>query len=1266
MALSRRQKGLVRDLALVSVASAAAGAATLGLGPALIAGAAGQASMMWLSRLQTTMKSHPEAEELVRALGGSLRLWASGELDERDDAEVTAGLELAVKAVAKTGFSWDSLVQAHFDPSVLADRVVLAAKRSDDEWAHSGQARFAIADMAIRQAATSLAKATANNEPALREVFRVLSQQISNLEKRVDAFAEGLAVPMPSTDFFLRTSERTRGELAPETLPVVDRKDLVRLGLSKLRKDGTPLAVIGDGGLGKSVFAGQIYDDLIGDDQPVVVVPCSSVPRATSLSTRRDVDLAFAQAATGLDAVPPLTEALDELAGGAEVCVIIDTLDILLSDSSARVIAALLGRVAERHRLVVLCREREWIDFDVAKPLAQVTVLPLPRLAPNEIVEWGEAFVAATPNASPLFVESLSRAARGAGGSDVLGVPLRLAMACELYGGVGAIPDDLTVAELYSSYWDRRIARDREGLRGEAARGQVGAALAVAGAIWEESRERFIESARPAGPIDWGGVDRLRGEGVLREAAGRLRFFHQTFGEFAVAQFLVASGQGPDLERLRARLRENDSGMWGVAAYLLQAGLDTNRYDTLAAAIPVDIGQGMRIRLRGALEQKDDERSIQLVQELAVTAPEELALFVDLFLSVGETRRRVSAGVLLDLLVSQTGKLNRLADVVASLLVTLDAQARAELLVPAITSLVTQQPAIPRVVLNPVITRLLSGFPNDLAADDLKSIVHIYSRLPDPGKANVIARVAATSDVSFVEVLAVALQSRLPSGSVDEAGRLLARAWHDPQWRATHRCRTWRDLLLSQWPQRWDAAQTRAVVKVAGHVESVFKELMREALAPTQTAGRPRVHNAAEFLATYWPTRTADAILLYGVEPNRVAVATASTLMRRIRDEVPAATRQALAEVLWERRSVDAQTAMPALVRLMADKDETFVALESELQQQLKGGGSDRVRRNCFEAMLQTLTPAQVLAHQPLVALLASGQHTTDRIHAAVLQAFLVPVSAAARSRCDGIFRWERRTSVVTACARTLEEGLPRWDFEELDAVGVPWLVTLLPTPIPKAVEHVAAAIQSRIQTADWDSEMSQQVVSRLVASLLKGEDPQVAEKLRTILVGALRRPALDSNVTMHHAGQILSAYWDALRADAASGRSDRLAALWAGINSTASALALRLYSDEASEELLDRIIHTDSERYSNRSSRYTAQTVTTYLERDPTRLAHIEWVWASVPQAAQAAVAEALDRGLIPGKEITAQRLLNIGADGHSAARLLSIVETGGSRNRD
>ena len=146
------------------------------------------------------------------------------------------------------------------------------------------------------------------------------------------------------------------------------------------------------------------------------------------------------------------------------------------------------------------------------------------------------------------------------------------------------------------------------------------------------------------------------------------------------------------------------------------------------------------------------------------------------------------------------------------------------------------------------------------------------------------------------------------------------------------------------------------------------------------------------------------------------------------------------------------------------------------------------------------------------------------------------------------------------------------------------------------------------------------------------------------------------------HVRLVLDASWSALEEDVARG-GRRAPALWAGINTTASALALKHFDSREMDELVGRIATTDSEAYSNRSTRYTSQTLTAYLERDPSRLTRLEALWDDMPALAQAAVAEALDRGFVPGKEGVAQRLLDRRMEDDTAARLLSIVENGGSR---
>lgn len=1262
LSLTTRQKALLRELAAVSVAAAGAGFGAGGVVAAAGGAAASQAFNNWLARSERQGAHEPDVVELLRKMRHSLQQWAEGELGQTGGVEMTAGLELAVSAVETTGFGWTGLAEADLDPSRMAQLVVTAAKRTDHEWAVSEQARFVIAERAIGMAADALARCAEENEPLLRATRDILRGEIDDVRRRVGAMEERSLPPIVRREVVLDAARRARSDLVPETLPAVDRSSLIRGGLDRLVEELTPFVVIGDGGLGKSVVAGQIYDTLLAETHTVVLMPCSAVLRTSSLESTQEVEEALCQAATGLDDVPPLGDVLGALASEGTLAVIIDTLDLILNDRSASAVGKVLGRLARDHELVVLCREREWDDFALSRFLPTSTVLKLPRLSSTEIFAWGQAFAADAAVENAAFLPSLNAAAKHAGGSDVLGVPLRLAMACELYAGNEVIPDDLTVPSLYRTYWHRRIALDREGFRGQTARAQEAAALSVAEAIWEESTERFVESARPTGPVDWAPLDRLRGEGVLRESNGRFRFFHQTFGEFAVARHLIAAADPEDLDRLQRRLRQNDSGMWGVAAYLLPSDLDAGRYDLLSASIPAELGRGMRILLRGAVEQQDDARCLQLVQRLVERAPEEVALYPEFFTSAQDSRRLPLAGVLLGLIVTQTRHLNRMADVAAALTKTLTPEDRASALFPAISSLLDRKPRLDSNVLNPVITRLLSGFPEVLPPTDEGLLVDLYEVLPGSGRALLFDRFQNASDEAVHALILTAMNHELPEGAAGTGGHLLARACKDERWRTARGWPGWRQLLFALLPTRWDAAQIRTVVELADEDDAVFYELLHEALKPQEMELRPRVHNAAEFLATEWPEKTSAAVLRTGIPANRMAVATVSTLFRRARDVVSPDTRRALARLLWERRSVDPKTALPALVRLMAADEQVHRELISELRRSFEGGQEDRARLNCFDAMLQTFSPAGLAADLELAELLSSGVHPNDHVNAAALQGFLAPASDRARHRCRALLLEGRRTTAVTACARKILESLAEWDEEELDSFGMDWLVGLLACLVPKAVEHIAEAISSRISSARWDRRMTQHVVDRIVVSLNRHEDTQVVDKLRFVLMGVARRSSAAQEIEAMHVRLVLDASWSALEEDVARG-GRRAPALWAGINTTASALALKHFDSREMDELVGRIATTDSEAYSNRSTRYTSQTLTAYLERDPSRLTRLEALWDDMPALAQAAVAEALDRGFVPGKEGVAQRLLDRRMEDDTAARLLSIVENGGSR---
>src|SRR4051794_40118576 len=95
-----------------------------------------------------------------------------------------------------------------------------------------------------------------------------------------------------------------RGALRAFTVPAVQRMNLLgthldQRGFPLAGPDGERriLALVGEGGIGKSVLLGQCLDRLAANPgQAVVLVGCASVEPTADMRTLDDVDRAFGQA----------------------------------------------------------------------------------------------------------------------------------------------------------------------------------------------------------------------------------------------------------------------------------------------------------------------------------------------------------------------------------------------------------------------------------------------------------------------------------------------------------------------------------------------------------------------------------------------------------------------------------------------------------------------------------------------------------------------------------------------------------------------------------------------------------------------------------------------------------------------------------------------------------------------------------------------------------------------------------------------------------
>lgn len=425
---------------------------------------------------------------------------------------------------------------------------------------------------------------------ALGELLRLARQTVENHEAVLAALLPPAPKPSPLATL-MAASMRAREATRPKYMPAVDRRR--EFGLGQDGNIATPLVILGEGGAGKSVVAGDLVR-WTGED--CLLVPCSRIPANADLGTSDAINIALGDAASDSRDGVPLTEIVSILPGSTLVA--IDTIDLLLRFDTADNLLHLITQLKELRPLVLTSREQEWTDL-LGRDSFPAHRLGL--LSSDQIDEWVEVYLGAqehvTDETRQSFRNSIQRAVR-AGGRVLLGSPIRLAMACALYAADGAVPAGLSVPQLYRDYWDENVDRDRRSRRRTAdAEAQQHAAMEVAARIWQSSSGHFVEYVGTSG-LPGSAVQDLLSSGVLRSNGALLvGYFHQTFAEFAVARHLAVNGTDLDAQALQNALAANSPAHWGIARYLGWAEMDASQAVRLAKALP-DNAEGIRIRLR--------------------------------------------------------------------------------------------------------------------------------------------------------------------------------------------------------------------------------------------------------------------------------------------------------------------------------------------------------------------------------------------------------------------------------------------------------------------------------------------------------------------------------------------------------------------------------------------------------------------------------------------------------------------------------------------
>ncbi|MFP4651381.1 MAG: NACHT domain-containing protein [Phormidium sp.] len=426
-----------------------------------------------------------------------------------------------------------------------------------------------------------------------------------------------------------RNSNRARTALHPYLLQPIRRDALERRcmdqiyqGLRQGKRRIVP--ILGAAGYGKSTLLGMLYDRLLDEAQPqewVALARCDDL-----IETAETFEEELGQRLG--DRRQPVTEVVERLNGSGVL--LLDTLDLILSPALVPVFRQALARWLERGVTVVFtCRDRDYRDFfePYHESFAGVRDAVcggcrVPEFTELEVRLAVRSFLETQAGYEPLerreaFAENLlALSADRASLREIVSNPLMLALCCDLFADLGRVPEDLTVSQLYETYWTWRIARSRHH-EPQLGRLKVKLCLSLAGQLYRQSRDRLrdflydtdleLEETRE------NAYRALRSDGVLKDIGnGRIAFFHQTFLEYAIARWLTQTAEGEgEKQGAIARIAAQDRlpyYLWTIFRQLLVL-VSFGEFQRLSALLPRAELLSFRALALAAIARQEPETS---------------------------------------------------------------------------------------------------------------------------------------------------------------------------------------------------------------------------------------------------------------------------------------------------------------------------------------------------------------------------------------------------------------------------------------------------------------------------------------------------------------------------------------------------------------------------------------------------------------------------------------------------------------------------------
>jgi hypothetical protein len=1054
-----------------------------------------------------------------------------------------------------------------------------------------------------------------------------------------------------------------RASLSTHTLPAVPRLGVLSMALrqrhrySEATGQRQALAILGDGGMGKSVLLGQLLDYLENDlpDHPfemlgrpsgaAVLVACAAIPPATNLLSLKSADEAF-----GL-AVDPLSSSSSGLLGLLAtlkseyqcVTLLIDTLDLLINEDSLQAITNLIGEALNIGDVVITCRSYEFLSY-LAEPrqsaprlVHRLTEVNLPKLDPKEIVEWARLYLSS--NAEQAGEETTGFILALEGGVEKNGslrqlcaVPIRLAITCETFATSGHVPEDLTVTELYDAYWDRRVHREAGKSDTPASYAKEQAALSIASNVVTPTGSILVQVPKArVGINDLPGVRLLASEGVVRDLNVAWEFFHQTFAEYAYARWLLANGiDSGEIAELSRRLQSGQTSLWPIAASLLLQVADYGDYITLVGYLPALGPEGARVHTLAALRRSEDDALQRVLRDLE----QDPGLMIAVLAALADAPTQhleTSVKATLKAIRLHPAELAGAATAALALLLPRGTpDSIGSFLTAGLDAVIDAHPHLSteaRDYLPGALLRPLIDLP--IATSLLAIMLERYSKLGVPGRqATIRAHLnRPLSEDQIAELGRVVLVTDCPPLKSAELVRVIQLLWSCPKIRASRGWHSWRDVLADSLAHGWNEAQIQYAIHISDEDVITREEFLTDVLSGAVEAPG-RYINAFKQLAKIQAQWVAMWILAHKPADNSLVMGAIAQGAEGLAMGTGSETRMQLIAWLTPGRVRVPRNIWPAQIILAGGSVPAHQQIFNEL---VAAGESKQVFDSALDAWLFQ-TPRHILNELTgqFRLLLQAGDAETRRTRAR-LEGRLADEDESARTWIENEVLNGQSPRIAGTAVKTLADAV-RISLETISPEIVDWLGKLLPTEHADAARRIAEILANEQDVDDASllptaSSLMTVTLDRMRVACRLGQDSQLSRALLELLVRLDIVAPMTSEMVREVYSVVRSRLVNVVD-DSRLRASDAAAAVRDLGHLCGTLMSKRLSSEEVRDRIADALLTTDVDSLGKRVSKTVSSMLIGLGYRDPQTVAWMEDLFAK-PNASvvKRAIAEAVLR---------------------------------------